>query len=387
MDANSISKTVTFKDAAMGDLHLASPSDDDTDLFGTLLTAVTDDIDHETRVNPYRGADEACYITPGSLNYSFVDGNGFPAGYAEAPGTIGVQYSVTFPEYASTVTFTVQFFDVQTNTLAWQTMFTASKAFGVPLSGIQYITLPSSLQPGAYKIEVIFNTKNSCDVYRDYMPYPMALLVVGEGQKPCVVWPGDVNNDGIVTYVDRRDLNYYIYNANLRSTWLNGPARYQADAETNPFTYVEWKPQAGAPWFTPEGCYMDTDGNGVVNNMDYIAMKLNWSQTTPWYAGAPKSSAPSAASFTMDQNYPNPFNPSTVIRYAVPEDANVRLVVTDALGRQVAELENGRVNQGMHDVTFDGAQLSSGTYIATVTMTGIESGMTFTKTIKMALSK
>jgi hypothetical protein len=76
-----------------------------------------------------------------------------------------------------------------------------------------------------------------------------------------------------------------------------------------------------------------------------------------------------------------------VIRYAVPEDANVRLVVTDALGRQVAELENGRVNQGMHDVTFDGAQLSSGTYIATVTMTGIESGMTFTKTIKMALSK
>jgi hypothetical protein len=89
----------------------------------------------------------------------------------------------------------------------------------------------------------------------------------------------------------------------------------------------------------------------------------------------------------MDQNYPNPFNPSTVIRYAVSEDAHVRLVVTDALGRQVAELVNSRVDQGMHEVTFDGAQLSSGTYLATVTMTGIESGMTFTKNIKMALSK
>jgi hypothetical protein len=295
---------------------------------------------------------------------------------------------VTFPEYASTVTFTVQFFDVTTNTLAYQSTFTASKAFGVPLSGIQYITLPSSLQPGAYKVEVIFNTKNSCDVYRDYMPYPVALLVVGEGQVPCVVWPGDVNTDDIVNYTDRRDLNLYIFNANLRTTWLNGPARYQADAETNPFTYIEWKPQAGAPWATPEGCYMDTDGNGTVNNMDYIAMKMNWAQTTPYYGGAPKADASaSAASFTMDQNYPNPFNPATTIRYAVPEQSHVRLVVTDALGRQVAELVSGTVEQGVHDVQFDGANLSSGTYIATVTMTGTESGMTFTKTIKMALSK
>jgi len=388
MDANSISKSVTYKDTYTGDLHLASPSDDDTDLFGTLLTSVGVDIDGETRVNPYRGADEACYVAPGSLNYSFVDGSGLPAGYAEAPGTIGVQYSVTFPEYASTVTFTVQFFDVQTNTLAYQTSFQASKGFGVPLNGISYITLPSTLQAGAYKVEVIFNTKNSCDVYRDYMPYPVALLVVGEGQVPCVVWPGDVNVDNIVNYTDRRDLNLYIFNANLRTTWLNGPARYQADAETNPFTYLEWKPQAGAPWATPEGCYMDTDGNGTVNNMDYIAMKLNWAQTTPYYVGAPKSDASAAAaSFTMDQNYPNPFNPATTIRYAVPEQSHVRLVVTDALGRQVAELVSGTVEQGVHDVQFDGAQLSSGTYIATVTMTGTESGMTFTKTIKMALSK
>jgi hypothetical protein len=38
-------------------------------------------------------------------------------------------------------------------------------------------------------------------------------------------------------------------------------------------------------------------------------------------------------------------------------------------------------------VQFDGSQLSSGTYIATITMTGVESGLTFSKTIKMALSK
>ena len=338
-------------------------------------------------MNPYRGADEACYITPGSLNYSFVDGQGNPAGYAEAPGTIGVEYSVTFPEYASTVTFTVNFYNPVTNAHVWSTTFQASKQYGVPLQGIHYINLPSTMPPGAYKIEVIFNTKNSCDVYRDYMPYPVALLVVPEGRVPCVVWPGDVNNDGIVTYADRRDLNRYIFDANLRTSWLNGPQRYQADAEINPFTYLEWKPQAGAPWTTPEGCYMDTDGNGVVNNLDYIAMKLNWSKVTPWYGGAPKADYSAAASFAMDQNYPNPFNPVTMIRYNAPEASQVRLVVTDALGREAAELVNGRVDAGAHEVQFDGTNLSSGTYIATMTMTGIASGMTFVKTIKMALAK
>ncbi|MDT8323141.1 MAG: T9SS type A sorting domain-containing protein, partial [Bacteroidota bacterium] len=242
-------------------------------------------------------------------------------------------------------------------------------------------------QAGSYKIEVIFNTKNSCDVYRDYMPYPMALLVVGEGQQPCVVWPGDVNNDGIVNYTDRRELNLYMFNAKLRTSWLEGPSRYQADAETNPFTYLEWKPQAGAPWATPEGCYMDSDGNGVVNNLDYIAMKTNWAQTTPYFGGTPKSDASTAARFTMDQNYPNPFNPSTTIRYVVPERAHVRLVVTDALGRQVRTLVEGDVAQGVHTAAFDGSALTSGTYIATVTMTGRESGMSFIKNIKMVLNK
>ncbi|MBN1448669.1 MAG: T9SS type A sorting domain-containing protein, partial [Bacteroidetes bacterium] len=153
------------------------------------------------------------------------------------------------------------------------------------------------------------------------------------------------------------------------------------------FTYLEWKPQAGAPWQTPEGCYMDTDGNGVVNNLDYIAQKLNWSKYTPWYGGAPKADYSAPSSYMMDQNYPNPFNPVTMIRYHAPEASQARLVVTDALGRQAAELVNGRVDAGAHEVRFDGTQLSSGTYIATITMTGIESGITFSKTIKMVLNK
>jgi len=388
MDANSISKMVQFENTAIGDLHLAGASEDDTELFGLLLKDVTTDIDHQDRVNPYRGADEACYVLPGSLTYEFVDGAGMPAAYSEAPGTIGVKYGVTFPEFASTVTFTVQFIDPASNQVEYETSFSASKQHGTPLSGVQYISVPSSLSSGTYRIEVIFNTKNSCDVYSDYMPYPSSLLIVPEGRTPCVVWPGDANNDGVVNYADRRALNVYMYEANMRTNWLNGPKRYQADEESNPRTYLEWKPQAGAPWQTPDGCYMDSDGNGTVNNMDYLAMKLNWSQTTPWHPGSSKGDAPAGAgTFMMDQNYPNPFNPSTVIRYHLSEASHVRLIVSDAMGRRVAELENGQLEKGTHETKFDGARLSSGTYIATIMVTGIESGMTFTKTIKMALSK
>ena len=388
MDANTITRAVTFTDASRGDLHLAGDSEDDTNLFGTLLAEVFDDIDSDVRVNPYRGADEACYITPGSLTYAFVDGAGQEIAYANAPGTVGVRYGVSFPDDAATVTFTVQFYCITQNSLEYEASFTAQKLTGQALSGTQYIALPASLSQGTYRIEVVFNTKNSCGVYRDYMPYPSSLLIVGEGQQPCVVWPGDANNDGIVNYTDRRALNTYMFNANMRSTWLNGPARYRADAESNPYTYLAWEPQASAPWATPEGCYMDTDGNGTVNNLDYIAMKLNWTKVTPWFTGSPKSDkAAGPDRFDMDQNYPNPFNPATTIRFAVPEASHVHLVVTDAVGRQVAELQNGRLEGGVHSVTFDASSLASGAYIATITMTGLESSLTFSKTIKMALSK
>ena len=54
--------------------------------------------------------------------------------------------------------------------------------------------------------------------------------------------------------------------------------------------------------------------------------------------------------YALDQNYPNPFNPSTEIRFALPEATDVRLIVYDALGREVARLANGPMGAGYQHV-------------------------------------
>ena len=67
--------------------------------------------------------------------------------------------------------------------------------------------------------------------------------------------------------------------------------------------------------------------------------------------------------FVLHGAYPNPFNPQTRLRYDVPEASVTRLVIFDALGRQVRVLVNGQMPAGTHEVVFDAAGLPSGTYL------------------------
>ncbi len=71
--------------------------------------------------------------------------------------------------------------------------------------------------------------------------------------------------------------------------------------------------------------------------------------------------------FTLFQNYPNPFNPSTSIRYALRHRSHVTLTVFDILGQRVAELVNGDIDAGYHEVKFDATNLASGVYFYRLT--------------------
>lgn len=66
--------------------------------------------------------------------------------------------------------------------------------------------------------------------------------------------------------------------------------------------------------------------------------------------------------YNLAQNYPNPFNPVTTIKYSIPESGNVSLKVYDILGNEVATLVNVEKARGIHSVTFNAGNLSSGVY-------------------------
>jgi len=77
----------------------------------------------------------------------------------------------------------------------------------------------------------------------------------------------------------------------------------------------------------------------------------------------------------------------TTLQYSVPERSQVHLRIMDMLGRVLDVPVNGSVDTGIHQVVFDAAGLPSGNYIAVVTMTGEQSGLGFSKTVKMTLNK
>ncbi len=70
--------------------------------------------------------------------------------------------------------------------------------------------------------------------------------------------------------------------------------------------------------------------------------------------------------FVLNNNYPNPFNPSTKISFVIPDNlANqvAKLMVYDALGKEISTLINKPISGGLHEVNFNAEGLASGIYI------------------------
>ena len=90
--------------------------------------------------------------------------------------------------------------------------------------------------------------------------------------------------------------------------------------------------------------------------------------------------------FALHQNYPNPFNPKTVIRYDLPKEATVKILIYDMLGRLVTTLADSKHSSGFKQVHWDatnrfGKKVSAGLYLYT-----IQAGE-FRQTKKMILLK
>jgi hypothetical protein len=91
--------------------------------------------------------------------------------------------------------------------------------------------------------------------------------------------------------------------------------------------------------------------------------------------------------YSLEQNFPNPFNPSTRIKYSLPFDSKVRIIIYNALGQVVSELWNGFKGAGTHEVSFNASGFSSGVYFYSIQANSTGGGKNFTATKKMILLK
>ena len=91
--------------------------------------------------------------------------------------------------------------------------------------------------------------------------------------------------------------------------------------------------------------------------------------------------------FSLENNFPNPFNPSTVIKYTLPYESNVKLIIYNTLGKKVKELISEVQQAGLHEYNFNAEGLSSGVYLYTIQAISVDGRENYQSTKKMILMK
>lgn len=179
-------------------------------------------------------------------------------------------------------------------------------------------------------------------------------------------------------------------NGNVRLDWTTGAERendhfeIQRSSGHDGWTQIANVDGQGTVSYATHYNFVD---NGVENGVNYryrlIAVDMSGQSGVVGeeVLATPNEDAGLPAEFALHPCYPNPFNPTTSIRFDIPEASRVLLTVFDVNGRQVATLVNGNLAANSYTVSFDAANLSSGTYFYR-----LEAG-SFTSIRKMLLLK
>jgi hypothetical protein len=111
---------------------------------------------------------------------------------------------------------------------------------------------------------------------------------------------------------------------------------------------------------------IDEDDNGniviIASTSDPCLPELEKNAATRPDLGTPDGQIAKPDRYLLSQNYPNPFNPVTTIRYQLPEEARVSLIIYNVLGQEVAKLVDEVQNAGYKQANFNVNNISSGVY-------------------------
>ncbi|MCX7797094.1 MAG: T9SS type A sorting domain-containing protein [Melioribacter sp.] len=264
----------------------------------------------------------------------------------------------------------------------------------------------------------------------DILKHVVGLTPITDPEK---LWAADVNGDGVVGAYDAAMILYYVANGSWPSAKISAAmgavefekASYDKGVISLPLTLkktsgvvsvytevqltdaVEFK---GVSTTLPEGwiTYTNLD-NGVLKiamagltplkdgNVANINLALKDKEAKVNLTAAAKLNDQSfgsmtvkvkeiPAEFSISQNYPNPFNPTTSIKYAIPQDTRVSLVIYDMLGQVVKTLVDQEQEAGYYTVRWDGTNDFGGKVASGIYIYRIVAGK-YTSTMKMNLLK
>lgn len=147
------------------------------------------------------------------------------------------------------------------------------------------------------------------------------------------------------------------------SLWVLSPQSPAIDASDNSVLDIEYDMQGQARIGIPDVGADEYSTALVIRKpltIDNVGPFAEDSVVSVVYNGKP------IASYNLFRNYPNPFNPSTVFEYNLSAKTHVSLDIYNALGQKVSSVVNEVQNSGVHKVSWNANELSSGVYIATI---------------------
>lgn len=126
---------------------------------------------------------------------------------------------------------------------------------------------------------------------------------------------------------------------------------------------------------------LDFEGDEIIDSKAKLILAFNGSVEIVDALGADEQIAPVLfnivnkgevtenlpTEFALLQNYPNPFNPETQIEFALPEATEIKLEIYNIMGQKVATVAEGPYEAGVHSVTWDATEYSSGVYFYKIT--------------------
>lgn len=299
----------------------------------------------------------------GKIEYYYKEMNGTltsaTVGIENADGTIAtnVAYDAAYLKNLFAIRFAAEPDWLATTNMSGTVMNGATAKIELTLNG------DASYPVGNYQMDLIFRTN---DPLHDSIVVPVKMTLAnvpveltalsGQVKENSVTlnWTTatETNNSGFT--IERKESN--------KAAWseLNFVKGNNTTTEISKYSYKDKNLQYGHYSYRIK--QIDLDGKSTYSKAIEIDIK------------APDQ-------YQLMQNYPNPFNPSTTIKFALPEKANVKLIVYNNIGQQVAELVNSSMEPGYHQVQFDASKLASGMYIYR-----LEAGK-FSDTKKMTIIK